>query len=598
MSALYARFTSLEGGMNSGFDPAVISDKQYWLGINVVVRRGRPHTRPDFNRVSLFFDTDEEQAQFETGRFQGAKEYKPGNAYYLAVMISGRLFVIDVTTRRVFKIDVDRMNQYVPRCWFCQVAKYLIVQDGINRPIILDNLTGRKSSADDQEIPAGKVMAFGHGRIFLQISKRNFIAGDIYKFLEPDSALKFTEETYLAEGGAFSIDPELGEITGMHFATNLDTSTGDGPLLVCCSNGVKSYAVQYSRTQWSNLDISKVQLMDAGVVGPNAKSDVNQDLMFWSWEGLRSWAAIQQEPYYRRKYTNQSAELNEVIDDETAFILPYMSMIQFDNRLLITVCGEKVISWTDDEEALYDDYAFKAIASLDFDQINNQVSSESTKIVRSASYDGIWTGIHPTQLLAMYVGGVRRAFAFDKSRSGKNRLWEITANYTGCDNGNIPIEAAVYTKAFAGINVAYIEQPFSLKRLENTRLWVAGIRQRTPISLSVKNEKMYSYSHLKTRELNIVCNTTELTGDNQVQVGRPVNVGMLSFEDFDQDLISPRETLAISGYELSFKIAWKGYVEISRMLAEFTDAGQDSFIEWHDPLMINEPPEEKYNYRV
>jgi len=612
MSSLFARFTSLEGGMNSGFDPAVISEKQYYIGTNVVSRRGRPHTRPDFDKMNLVFASPVDKALFEDGRFQGSREYTPGDAAYLVVMIGGYCFTIDTSTWKVTNhttwteespVGVKRMNSLAPRCYFCQVVDYMIVQDGSSRPIIFNGLQARHSVFDDDEVPAGTNMAFGHGRLFLQISKRNFIAGDIYQYIEPESVLKFTEDKFLSEGGSFSVYPTLGGIVGLKFATHYDTSTGDGPLFILCDNGIASYAVNISRAKWNDSDISKIQLVGTGVVGPDALTDINQDLMFWSWQGLRSWSTVKLEASYRRKYTNQSAEMAIVAEDSTPWLLPYTSMIQFGNRLLITSVGEKAqckvsVPWSAEEELIYADVAFKAIISLDFDQINNQVTTETSQAAQTASFDGIWTGIHPTQLVAINIGSNQRAFAFDKSSSGKNRLWEITERYTGLDNGTSPIEASICTKSYAAIDSQYIQQPFVMKRLSSARIWLSGLRMNTPVEFHVKNETSRNYTHLQTRELNIATWQKDLKADNTIQSGFPVNVGVVPFEDFIKAQSPVTDTLVYSGHELSFMIRWRGYAELSRMIAEMTNDGELRFMDDPNETMVYDPPQDKYKYRV
>lgn len=599
MSDLYATFTSLEGGMNSGFDAAVISDNQYALGINVVCRRGRPSTRPDFDRIPLQFENDDEKKLFEEGRFQGGDKYSPGFANYVVALIGGWIFVIDLSNYSVKRMsNIPQMSTVAKRGFFCQVVDQFVVQDGLNRPAILTNQSAKVSDASKNQVPAGKAMAFGHGRLFVQISKRDFIAGDIHKQAKHGSALIFEEDQYLSEGGSFSVAPELGAITGMHFATHFDTSTGDGPLMVVCENGAATYSVQNSRTFWNDNDLSKVQMVGTGIVGQCAKVNVNQDMMFWSWGGLRSWAAVQQEALYQRKYTNQSAEILEITKDDTGFLLPYMSMIQFNNRLLITSVGEKAQCFVDGEWA-YEDVSFKCIVSLDFDQINNQIKTKSrgTAIAQSASYDGIWTGIHPTQLLTLMMSGTQRAFAFDKARSGKNRFWEITDNYTGYDNKVHKIECELYTKTYVGFDASYNEQPFVAKRVFQIQLWVANILGKLPVTVSVKNDRSLRFNDLQTREILSKTWMNELV-NNEVVTGIPQNRSALPFEDFTESFDPVSKQYNHSGYELAFRIAWKGYAEMSRLFVMMTSEGQEQYQSEDETMLVSELPNDKYKYRV
>jgi len=625
MAELYAKFTSLEGGMNSGFDPAVISDKQYWLGLNIVCRKGRPTTRPDFVRQKLTFVADrvpvegsvlapgvitctsaENETIFKYGKFQGSREYQTGAARYLVSMIAGWIFIIDVSSWKAYRMSsIPRMSRRINRAWFCQVVDYMVVQDGTNRPVIINNLSARLSRKDRDEIPAGKVMIFGHGRIFLQISARNFIAGDIYKFYEPEAVFKFTENTYTAEGGAFSVSSEIGNITGMHFATQFDTATGDGPLLVGCENGVASYSIQNSRTLWNNNDLSKIQVIGTGIVGQSAKADVNQDMMFWSWQGLRSWATTRQDISYRRKYSNQSAEMTEILKHETAWLLPLVSMVHVNNRLLITVAAEKtqcMDQWpSEDVESMqWNDYAFRGIISLDFDQINNQIKSDAqTYVPQSASFDGVWTGIHPTQLVSINLSGKTRAFAFDKSSSGENRIFEILDTSSGIDNENTPIACSLFTRNYVGMTGdTYVEQPFVTKRMTEMRIWVSSIKHPTVIQLMVKNDLTTSYHLLEQRLLNFETWNKDLT-DGTVQVGTERNCGVVSFQDFDKNFSPVTQRPYNYGTELGFLFRWFGHAEISRMIAKLHDGGPAmNELKPEEIQLVNEPAIDPFEYRI
>jgi hypothetical protein len=625
MAELYAKFTSLEGGMNSGFDPAVISDKQYWMGINVVCRKGRPSTRPDFARCKITFMADrvpkegtvlpegvitctaaQNEAIYKYGKFQGSKEYQTGSARYLVAMVSGWIFIYDVSSGKMYRMStVPRMARHINRAWFCQVVEYMVVQDGINRPVIINNLSARVSDKTKNEIPAGRAMIFGHGRIFLQISARNFIAGDIYKFYEPEAVFKFTENTYTAEGGAFSVASEIGDITGMHFATQFDTATGDGPLLVACENGVASYAIQNSRTLWNNNDLSKVQVIGTGFVGQSAKTDVNQDMMFWSWEGLRSWATTRQDVSYRRKYSNQSAEMTEVLKHETSWLLPLVSMVHVNNRLLITTVAEKTqcmerLPGSTEETMQWNDYAFKGIISLDFDQINNQIKSDNqTYVPQSASFDGIWTGIHPTQLVAVNLSGKTRAFAFDKSASGENRIFEILDSSSGIDNESMPIACSLFTRNYVGMTGdTYTEQPFVTKRLVEMRLWISSIKHPTVVELHVKNDLTTSYHLLQKRMLNFETWNKDLV-DNDVFVGTTRNCGMVPFQDFEDNFSVITKRPYNFGHELGFLIRWFGHAEISRMLAKLNDEGPaNNELKIDQIEYVNEPAIDPFEYRI
>lgn len=97
---VFAGFTSLEGGMDGGRSPSLISDNQVAFAGNVSFRGAFPKTRPPVANLLLTFDSDVTEDNF-LGRFQGA-------CFYEAEF--GRNGIILSVGGRLFRIQIDRQN--------------------------------------------------------------------------------------------------------------------------------------------------------------------------------------------------------------------------------------------------------------------------------------------------------------------------------------------------------------------------------------------------------------------------------------------------------------------------------------------------------
>ena len=124
-------------------------------------------------------------------------------------------------------------------------------------------------------------MAYGQGRLCVQISPKHFRIGDIHLAFDPINVLKFRETKILNEGGGFTVSGKLGEIVSLQFANVADTSTGDGPLLAICQNGFSTFAINNPRATWSNIPTTKsLQLIGSSITGNEAYTNIGEDILY------------------------------------------------------------------------------------------------------------------------------------------------------------------------------------------------------------------------------------------------------------------------------------------------------------------------------
>lgn len=425
---LSAAMVLLDRGQDSGNDPRIIQPNQVALAINATSRGGFLHNRPGWSRIALIYDSEEDQAAVEEGRFQGASFFAPRTgAPCLIASISGRQWRFNIwTDDTVQEVTVagDPNPSNRLQCWFAQAEDFLIMQDGQSKPWCYNGATARRLGIG--ELPVGCMMVSALGRVWVTLPDRlSFVAGDLsgsssgtpaYNYR--DAVLKMTENDYLNEGGAFSVPFGSGEINAMAYVPTLDTSLGQGPIEVFVDNGAFSVNAPFDRTTWKNLTypIQTVSLGSPGSLSQWATPTVNGDLWYRGKDGIRSFIVA------RRDFTMwgnvpMSVEMKRLLKRDTPWLLPFASAVTFDNRLLMTATPV----WDADHGV-----AHRALAVMDFELISSL--GQRTQ----PCWDGMWTGFDakgpesPTfplhggilQLLTGSWHKVDRCFAFTLSPNG------------------------------------------------------------------------------------------------------------------------------------------------------------------------------------
>lgn len=449
-------YLSTEGGMDSGRPPALIAKNALAWAVNCVFRDGWPEPRPGWvNREMEFGESEELRAGLEDGYFQGAGTYRTDDGRsYIAASVSGRVFTIEITDNfRVAEITIpgDPNQANSRHAWFEQAETWLIVQNNEN-PAFLFNGAGSRRAAD-KEVPVGGPMAYGKGRLWVARGSQYF-GGDLV-YSDPtygrDSVIRFTENTFLNEGGAFSV-PE-GPVSGMAFAANLDTSLGDGDLLVGTHLNVHSFNAPIDRDVWKNME-QPLQRYAAKAFGPvNHESMVlvNGDVMYRSPDGIRS---LQ---YSRRDFsmwgqTPISRQVNRALRFDTGEWLSECSGVNFDNRMLMTIQPQ-----LDPDHGVW----HRGLVSIDF----HRVTGMDEKL--PPVWEGVWTGLRILRILTVEVDRVLRCFILALSDAKRIQLWEVTKNaaFDRNDEDNIPIQWITESRGFT------FDKPTIWKNLEGGALW-------------------------------------------------------------------------------------------------------------------------------
>ena len=452
-------FITLERGVDAGKSPSMLPRNQCSFAVNASMRGGYAKTRPEFSNIPLTFTnaTDPEAIDIEeiwtTGRFQGAYSYSHGPRDLIVCAVGGYIFSVDINTGEVNDITPkgDPNMPQVSAFYFQQAEQYLIIQDGISAAIIFDGAKCRRSNIAADEVPTGTAMAYGNGRLWVARG-REFVAGDIVG--GPTDVIKFTENTYIAEGGAFAVPLDTGDITAMRFMNQPDSSLGQGELLVHTPQAVFAVNVPTSRDDWKNVSYPTVRIVaiNYGSVSDRSCVLVNGDMFYRAPDGIRSYISSRRE-WQEYGQIPVSREVSPILNNEKqAGIAETTSSVLFDNRMLTTVTPQA------NDRGQY----FRGLTALDFDLVGG------TGAKAPAAWEGLWTGLNFLQIMTADVGSESRCFAFHLDPSCPIQLWEIHKEDHIPDT---PSNVACYIES-----PSYsFENPFEMKKLEYGEMWVDQI---------------------------------------------------------------------------------------------------------------------------
>lgn len=395
-------FVTCEAGASSAFDPELIPDNQLaWLR-NGRIRGGKQHTRP-FLRQRMVLPQ---------GLVQGGSYFSVQGGMFV-MQINGRIYRLRIGNRdsdfSYEEIPLDFINSPVlPTAWMVETVGSLVIQDGQSNPIIYDGSTARRSDLAENEVPLGRMMAYGNGRLWVAIGANELVAGDIITN-EFQSELKFTETGYFLGGGKFLFPTA---ITGLKFVP-ASGAAGYGSLAVFTQE--QTYLIKAditSRDLWAQIPgFIQPLLLSTGSIGQYGIAEVNQDLYWRDADGgIRSIRSAIADETGGPGLTPMSREVSRITDFESVHRLVNSSAISFGNRLICT--ASPFINE-------FGKTSFRDLISLDFSPVSSMRGKSAP------SYDGEWDGLLFDLLLTGKFGGTKRGFVVSTDYDGNNRLWEI-----------------------------------------------------------------------------------------------------------------------------------------------------------------------------
>jgi hypothetical protein len=557
-------FISLERGIDAGKAPSMLPRNQASFAVNATMRGGFVKTRPGFKGIPLTFKAvapgaaETIEARFATGRYQGSYNYRYGRDSFIIVAVSGYIHKIDLARGEVTDITPTKPDEDDPTnpstlpdphsslinvFYFQQAEQYLVIQDGRNPAIIFDGTNCRRSNFLEDEVPVGTAMAYGGGRLWVA-NGREFVAGDIVG--GPTEVIQFTENTYIAEGGAFAVPLDTGNITAMKFMNQPDSSLGQGELLVHTSEAVFAVNVPTSRDEWKNVSYPTVRIVaiSYGSVSDRSCALVNSDMFYRAPDGIRSYISSRRE-WQEYGQIPVSRELGEYIttDVETS-ITETVSSVLFDNRLLTTVTAQNSSQGTH----------FKGLAVLDFDLVGG------TGAKAPAAWEGLWTGLNFLQILNADIEGESRCFVFHKDDTCGIQLWELTRtgkkDVSGDDSYSIScyVESPSYS----------FENPFELKKLEYGEMWIDQLEGQVSFDIKYKPNQYPAWVDWNTFvECAKTDNCDPPAGEClTLQNYKPQYRSRIRLPQPADDCETSVSAQMRNGYEMSVRIGWNGHTRI------------------------------------
>lgn len=444
-----------------------------------------------------------------------------------------------------------------------QAENYVIVLSGQESPIIFDGAQARRAGIG--ELPAGVFGIYLWGRIWIVLNDfKSTVAGDLVGDASGTSAngyrdaiLKMTENSFLNEGGAFTMPSNSGPITGLAALATQDTSLGVGNLLVGTVNSVVSLNTPVDRTTWKNLTypIQTISLIDYGPLGPRSIVQVNGDIWYRSVDGIRSFI-VARRAMGTWGNTPMSREVNNIIKLDDESLLPYGSGVMFDNRLLMTVSPFRCANGI----------AHRGLVCINYDLLSTLQGSQSP------AWEGLISGVNILQILKGNVGNQERCFAF-ASTNGVIEFWELNKTgyydqYTTVSNGHTSIarkaiQPTVDTRSYSFGNSA------QRKRLYTCEIYLDELVDNVSITLKYRPDQYPGWATWTT--VNFCANVTQCTvqtpGEFSCQVFKTQGAQYAARVMLTRppELCNPISGKQFAdGYEFQFRIEGSGHFRIRK----------------------------------
>ena len=608
-------FQSLLGGVDAGKLPSLIREDQAQAAVNITFRGGAPETRPGFIHHELKYPNDTAETYFYTGNPQGLKVFQSGDKGYLIASVHGRIYAIDV--EEGFKVSEitpagGPNASDLPKAYMQQAGDYFIIQDGQSLPIYIKGLEAKRSKGGQNDIPVGTSMAYGWGRLWVARGSE-FVAGDIDD--GSGGVIKFTEQNFLAEGGAFRLPAFMGEINGMAFIPLQDTATGQGQLLIGGDFGVASFAGGIPRALWQDSQIQQVALLDIGWVGQDANALLNGDIFYRSYDGIRSYRMARAQQGINGN-TPQSEEIQQYVGTDTQELLRYCSAVYFDQRILMTTApvwrgtycyhrglvvldstpqssihgkhppiweglwtGPKIVQITkgifNKRERCFalvreiDDTIYGAVNAVSGNQITVQEPDKftvgKTYFIQNSGYYRV-TGITGTTLTLTTIR------SFDSIRVGSsitggeyNQIWEISKDspFDVLGNEKRRIECKLWTRSFTH------GSSFVQKRLAMAQLWVDRVIGEVDWKISYRPNQYPCFFDWGSGRVCAEYESCEETCPTTLtrQPGYKTNIKL---GPPTPQCLKKGENTSDLGFEFQWLIEWEGHMRIrgARELAQ------------------------------
>ena len=531
-------------GVSSAVSPDLLPANQTAWANNVTFRGAKAQTRPNLAcRMVL-----------PSGLVQGV-EYFGVQGGMLIAQIAGHMFRVRIGPNDFAyeEIPLGFLNSgIIKQVWMCQTVESLVVQDGQSNAIIYNGSTARR--AGPNEVPRGRQMAYGNGRLWVAINANELVAGDI-RTRDAGSELSFTETQYLSGGGSLWFARAM---TGLAFIPVTGTSDY-GTLLVFGRDYAESVRADITdRDSWSTYPgfVTNV-LRTIGCVGQWSIAQVNQDL-FWrdaraQLRSLRSSLDDESGP----GNSSLSREVLRLVDYDSQQLLAWSSAVYFDNRMLFTTSP-----FLNKQGGV----SFRDLAALDFAPISTMQGKTSP------AYDGSWQGVSWTKLVSGEFDHKLRAFGVSSDEDGRNRLWEFGTNNvadlaltdgTGLTDGSsVLIESPI--ECFVEYPRIDFGDPKRWKNLTRFDVWISELQGGAELTAYWRADNAQQWTEWDSvsecATMTDPATTSPHVWKNLLPQQRPL-LKSFSIPDGTDDITKYRLS---QGFTFQVRLAWMGSLKIQR----------------------------------
>ena len=567
--SVFDGFTSIVA-QDADTHPSYLPEFYVAESVNRTFRGGINRTRPSIRAMNLVAGDGQEANivdDIQTGNFQGAYPYR--RTKYEAndgilISVSGVIYFLKISqnTAYCYKL-IDGNDPSMMHTWFVQAEDRVYIQNGYQNPIAWGgdlSIPAYRLNPLQNKMPIGTIMEYAFGRVFVADRFNQIYASDIIfgaGFTDTTNTENFTEITYWAEGGAFSTPSTMGNITAMKVMPQIGGNLrGQGELVVLTGGGAFAMDVSLPRSLWNQSQIQRISLLGRGCVSPYTTL-ANSELWFRSHDGWAFYSNSQTEFARYFSMRKLSMEVNKWVTNDTPWLKQFASAMFFDNYLISTVAPETKRTNSEGLNRYH-----RGMLALDLDNS----SSPSPDAQLSFRWNGIWTGIRPTQLLTALVSGEQRGFAFSFDSDNKNRLYEITSRQGDDygDNGTVPIKSFFVTGRY-DFNRSGASNKFTRKRVTGGEMWLSEIKGEVTTDVEYRADSNPCWSEIKV-PTTYGCNPCAPVV-NGCAPGRSGNL----YKRYKFNTPDPEECNdlagipAIEGSEFQLKISLEGAATVDRV---------------------------------
>jgi hypothetical protein len=500
--SVFDGFTSIIA-QDADTHPSYLPESVVSESVNRTFRGGINRTRTSIRNIVIKAGDGQPSTivnDIQNGNFQGAYPYrrtKYESADGILLSVSGVIYFLKITNNfaTAYKI-IDGNDPGMMHTWFVQAEDRVYIQNGYQNAIAWDgdlNTPAYRLNPFKQQMPIGTIMEYAFGRVFVSDRFNQIYASDIIYgngFTDTKNTENFTEIGYWAEGGAFSTPAMMGNITGMKVMPQIGTNLrGQGELVILTGNGAFSMDVSIPRSEWNTSNIQRISLLGRGCTSPYLGL-ANSELWFRSHDGWAFYSNSQSEFARYFSLRKLSREVNKWVENDTPWLKQFASTMFFDNYIISTVSPQTYRA--EGVEGL--NRYHRGMVVLDLDQS----SSPSPDAELKFRWNGIWTGIRPTQLLTALIQGEKRGFGFSFDKDNKNRLYEFTIAQ-GDDygpNGSRQIES-FFTTGRYDFNRSGATNKFLRKKITGGEMWMSEIKGQVESDVEFRADSNPCWSELK-----------------------------------------------------------------------------------------------------